>query len=807
MRAGPSASPRSTLDIADHLSDGGAGAVRSMGLTHAQQECAAVTRGAPIAGSIFEDESERLAPSDDKDLVDSPRQHYTRADNASALHASPLTAAGEPVDSAFLYTPDALIVKAAQCYEQWRQCLVKSSVDDNADADGHSAWGRDDSDRGSSTEENDRVCAAVRGIRLPDSPAREEAGTPYAVAPNEATSALSPTPADDKSCLLSSHRSRSRPNASLFFSPACTRGKECPSGTNGTHSRIHSLEATAHGLTSGRREGIGDTGSTITAPAELQSLSTWMRTPLVSKATSPHVASTTPTARYRIRRLDEEAADPVTVESGPEMRVEGHGAGSQGTRLPPQQRLHQPSLVQTCPCPRQQAGMHAGVATSSGRYEPVHRKYMREDVRIVDEAAGSLQSPTLTEADVSDAHSAAPLSLVYRRLFTDEGEDSDGGVASQCGVAGVCHRERDGAASSHRALDGRAPCLREGGDGQSPSDAPDTSYECQHGTTAVAISDAAGRLTAWTEGDQLCETVIELSSSGSACSDPVEGVDLIEDEIASHFEVGLDQRMRAVRGAASLNGNGSSRIFRSASHLSLPSSAGSTIRDKRDGGARAELTDSGVHTNLAATAGPLPCRDHPLWRKHHAIVSMQYASQLLPSEQANDELLLFLCWAQEKAEWKHRWRQYHHSGHDIGSSETVFGASVLEEGQHMPCVVSEVYKLAYAAARRGRWARGPPSQAPQDDAGSTTERGAAVGAVLARFSSAQATATSCQQRPHIPHPGVFVAAPVWGSEAALSPPPAQEVEWTLTPSAAPSRFVEWIATEVDPYDGLLFSPL
>ncbi|KAG5480933.1 hypothetical protein LSCM4_06504 [Leishmania orientalis] len=803
VRTGSWVSLPSTLDSADSLSDKDADTEKATGSKHTQRGRATVIGGTRMAGSIFEDERGSPAPSDDKDLVDSPRQRYSVAGNFPAQYAFPLTAAAAPLDSAYTYTPDDLIVKAAQCYEQWRQCLMEGNAD--TDADDYAMRERHSNDGGSSTAEDDQVRAGVRGTSLPDTPQRESAGTPCAAAPNEASSGLPPTAADDTSGLPNSFRKKSRPDPSPSYSLACTRGKQTPSCTGGVHSRLHSLETTAHGLTSGRRERVGDTGSTTKAPVESPSLSTRVRTSPRSQIPSPHVASSVPTALCGVCRLEKEAAEPATVEIELETSVEEQGARSRGTSPPPQQRPHQHSLTEACHCLCRQAEMHAGVAASLDRSGPTHRKCMSEDVRIVDEASGSLQSVTLAEVDVGGAHNAGPLSLVYRRLFIDDSEDGYSGVAD------TRHRESGGMANSTRALAGPAPCFRKEGLGPLPSDALDLPSESQHGVTRAAISGAADNLTPLSEADHPPETLIELSSSCSSDGDnsiPVEGANLMEGEIAPHFEADVDQQARASSPRAPyLDGNRRSLILASASHLSLQSPACSIVNASCDGRAGAELSEGGVHTTPAATTTPLSCSDHPLWHKHHALVSTQYASQLLPSEKANDELLLFLCWAQEKAERQNRWRQKHPNGDDSGSSTSVLAAGAVRASWHVPCGASEVYKAAYAAVRRCKWAGAPASRVHHGNVGDNSPRDATVGASSAGISSAQATPPSCQRSLPLPHPAVYVASPQVSCEAAMSSPSSEGVEWTLTPAAAPARFVEWISTEVDPYESLLFAPL
>ncbi|CAG9572836.1 conserved hypothetical protein [Leishmania major strain Friedlin] len=808
-RARSRVSPPSALDTAAHLSGEDAGAARATDSMREQWARATVIGGTRPVGSTVGDQRDSCAPSGDKDLVDSPRQHSFAAGSTSAQHAFSLTSGAAAVDAVCAYTPDDLVVKAAQCYEQWRRCVMDGSIDtdDGDDSVRECRFSGEDSSMARGGEAAD----AVHRIIPPDGRAREGAESHGAAAPNYTPSALSRTPTSDRRGALDPDRSKVRLDGKSLLSPACARGKQTPSRAEGTQSRIHSAETTTHGLTSGRRDRDGDTDSTITAAVALASLFTWKDASPAAKSPSPHVALAAPTVFRSISALDEKVAEHLTVEDEVETTVEEQGARSHGALRPSQQERHKHPLIQARHCLHQRVERTPEMATSAARPESAHRTYMSKDVRRVHEASGSLQSSSVAEADVDDAHNAAPLSFVYRRLFADEVEDWGGGVTMWRDVADARHRERGGATNAGGALSLFKPSSGKEGQKRLPAGARDVLAERQSEVTMMVSSDAAHSLATLAEVDHVRETLIELSSSCSSVedhSDPVGGAELNEDEIASHTEANLHQgASNSSHGAPSLNGNRSNLSLSSASRLSLPSSAWPVDKGKRNGPDQAEMTDSEAQVPPAVAARPLLCRDHPLWCKHHASVSMLYASRLLPSEQANDELQLFLCWAQEKAERQSRWRQHHHNGDTGGSSETVLGTSELGACPHLSCAVAEVYKVAYSVARRGKGAGAPLSRVQRDNASGNSEPDAAVGALPVGFAPAQAASPSRHQMPPLPHPIVFVAAPLQSSEAASSSTPPEDVDWTVTPSAAPSRFVEWIATEVDPYESLLFSPL
>ncbi|AYU78230.1 hypothetical protein, conserved [Leishmania donovani] len=801
--------PSSALDTAADPSVEDAGPTRATDSIREQRARATVIGGTRQAGSSVGDQRDSSAPSADKDLVDSPRQHSSAADSTSAQHAFSLTAGTPPVDAVYAYTPDDLVVKAAQCYEEWRRCVMEGSIDteDDNDSTRECCFSGEDSSMAGKGEPGD----AVHRIGPPESRAREGAESHGAAAPNYTPSALSRTPTNNRRGALNPDRSKVRSDGKSLLSPACTRGKQTPSRAEGTQSRIHSAETATHGLTSGRRDREGDTDSAITAAVTLASLFTWMDASPAAKSPSPHVASAASTVFRSVRALDEKVAERLTVEDEVETTVAKPGARSNGAIRPSQQQRHKHPLIQARHCLHQRAERIPKMAASTSRPEPTHRTYMSKDVRSVDEASGSLQSSPVAEADVDDAHNAAPLSFVYRRLFADEVEDCGGGVAMWRDVADARHPERGGVTNADGALSLDTPSSGKEGQERLPAGALDVLAECESEVTRMMSSDAAHNLTTLAEVDHVRETLIELSSCCSSIedrSDPVGEAELNENEIASHTEANLHQgASNSSHGAPSLNGSRSNPSLPSVSRLSLPSSVPPVDKGKRDGPDRAEMTDSEAQVPPAVAARPLLCRDHPLWCKHHASVSMLYASRLLPSEQANDELQLFLCWAQEKAERQSRWRQHHHNSDTGGSSETVLVRSELGAGPHVSCAAAEVYKGAYAMARRGKWVGAPLSRVQRDSVSGNSERDAAVGALPVGFASAQATSPSRQQAPPLPHPVVFVAAPVQRSEAARPSTPSEDVDWTVTPSAAPSRFVEWIATEVDPYESLLFSPL
>ncbi|CBZ25803.1 conserved hypothetical protein [Leishmania mexicana MHOM/GT/2001/U1103] len=809
-RAGSRAPPSSSLDTSDYLSDKDAGAARATDLLREQWAHATVIGGTRrVGGSTIGDQRDSSAPSGDKDLVDSPRQHSSAADNTSAQHAFSLTAGAALVDAVYAYTPDDLVVKAAQCYEQWRRCVMEGSIDTDDDDDDSTRECRFSGEGSPMAGEGEKGDAEHR-ISPPDGPAREDAESPGAAAPDYTPSALSRTPTNDRRGALNPGRGKVRPEGKALFSPACTRGKQTPFRADGTQSRTHSTGTTTHGLTSGRRDRDGDTDSTITAPVALASLFTCMDASPVSKSPSPHVAPPAPTIFRSVRALDEKVAERLTVED----EVEEPGPDSHGALRPSQQHHHhQHPLIQARHCLHQRAERIPEMDTRASRPEPTHRTYMSKDVRTVDEASGSLQSFSVAESDVDDAHSPAPLSVVYRRLFADEVEDCGGGVTTWRDVADTRHRERGGATNADGALSLSAPSSGTEGQERFPAGALDVPAECHTEVARRMSSDAAHNLTTLAEVDHVRETLIELSSSCSSVedrSDPVGGAELSGNEIPSHTEANLHQgASNSSHSTPSLSGSRSNLSLPRASRLSLPTSVWPVDKDKRNGPDRAELTDSEAQVPPAVAARPLLYRDHPLWCKHHASVSMLYASRLLPSEQANDELQLFLCWAQEKGERQSQWRQqqHHHNGDTGGSSETVVETSELGASPHVSCAAAEVYKVAYAMARRGKWAGAPLSPVQRGSVSGNSERDAAVGASPAGFASAPPTSPTLQQTPPLPRPMVFVAAPLQTSDAAWSPSPADDVDWTVTPSAAPSRFVEWIATEVDPYESLLFSPL
>ncbi|CAJ1007614.1 hypothetical protein Q4I28_002927 [Leishmania naiffi] len=797
--AGPWVPSPSVLGIATRPSDDEAGTVQVTDSIHGQRVRATVRGGTYTSENIFGDQRDLPAPSGDKDLVDSPHRHYSASDNISAQHAFSLTAGAAPVDSAYAYTPDDLVVKAAQCYEQWRRCVMEGNTDAYDSDD--SAWECHFSDGNSSMAGDDEAGGAVAGIRLTDGPVRESTEPPCAAARNHTSSAPPHTPTDDRRSVLSSDRSDTLPDASLLCSSAYTRRKRTPSPSAGTHSRLHSAEATTHGLTSGRRDRDGDTDLTITPAAALPSLFTWTHASPVAKYPSLHVAPTDPTVFCRFCAQKEKVVERLSGETVEKMRVEGQGTHSHSAPLPPpQQQCYQHPSIQTPHCLHQEAGVHPGAATTAARSESTHWRHMSKDIRTVNGAAESFQSSSIAEAD------AVPLSFVYRRLFTDESEDGDGGVKVRLGFAGARRRESSGAANSDGALMPAPSSEKE--HGQLPSDSLGVSSASQREVARMTSSDPAHNLTALTEVNHLHETLIELSSCCSEDEDnnnPVVEGEGVDDEITSQAESSLPQRERtSLHGTALPSGSQCALVLPSPSRPSIRPSVESAKSETEH---RAALTGNGAHTTPAVAAKPLLCRDHPLWRKHHTSVSMLYASRLLPSEQANDELQLFLCWAQEKAERQRRWRQHHHHGDTDGSSETVLETSELGASPPVSCVVSGVHKVAYSTARRGKCTCAPSLQVQRSGLSGNNKREATTGVLPVEFASAQATSPSCQQTPYLLRPAVYVASPLLSSEEARSPSPPEERQWTLTPSAAPSRFVEWIATEVDPYESLLLSPL
>lgn len=179
---------------------------------------------------------------------------------------------------------------------------------------------------------------------------------------------------------------------------------------------------------------------------------------------------------------------------------------------------------------------------------------------------------------------------------------------------------------------------------------------------------------------------------------------------------------------------------------------------------------------------------HPLYVKHHATVAALYAGRLLPSELQNEELQLFLCWAQEKAERQARHWQPAEAAEpqDEGevplfpsaspSSIAATDARGVKKLTVSPSM-RDVYRRAYAQHL------GPQSLCTPDKAKSLSSASPAAAALLRR-------------------PPVYVAAsPANTATATLH---AMESDRLLfTPSSANARFITWIASDVDVYEGLL----
>ncbi|GET88021.1 hypothetical protein, conserved [Leishmania tarentolae] len=795
-------SPSSALHTADHLSDEDAGAVRTTGSAREQLARDAVIGGTCPVGSAFSVQQGSSA-SGDKDLVDSPRQQSSAAEQNAAQHAFSLTAGAAPLDAVYTYTPDDLVVKAAECYEQWRQDVLEGGIDTD---DNNLVWEYQFTNEGGASAWEDEASDAMHRTSRLDGPARakvELAGT--------AVPSYAHTPTDDRRGVPDSEWCRVSPDAKALLSPASARGKQTPFRGDGTHSHMHSAETATHGLTSGRRDRDGDIDSAIKAAGALPSLFTWMSASPVAKSPSPHVAPAVPILFSNFRAHHEKVTEQLTVETEVERTVEESGARSQGASRPSQQHRHEQPVIQMQHGLHQRTERIPEIATRISRPKPINETYMSENVCIVDDASVSIQSPPVSEEDMDDAQKATPLSFVYRRLFSDEVEDCGGEVTTWYNVTDAHHHKTGGATNTDGVLSLCTPSGKQGQE-RSVSGPFDVLADCQSEVTKMMSGDASHDLAALAVVDHVRETLIELSSCGSSsedCGDPVDAAKLSETGIASHTEANLHRCTNSFSdGPASLHGDPSSLVLNSASQLSSPPSMWPLVDSGKGNGLdQAEITDSEAQVAPAVAPRPLLYRDHPLWCKHHLTVSMLYASRLLPSEQANDELQLFLCWAQEKAERQSRMRQHRYNSDTHRSSDTVLERSELGASPHVSCAASEVYKVAYAMARRGKWVGAPLSHVQQDSFSGEGKQDATGGASLVGFASSQATSPSCQQTPPLPHPAVFVAPPLQSSDVAWSSPPAEDVHWTLTPAAAPSRFVEWIATEVDPYESLLFSPL
>lgn len=402
--------------------------------------------------------------------------------------------------------------------------------------------------------------------------------------------------------------------------------------------------------------------------------------------------------------------------------------------------------------------------------------------------------PTVRPARAQEAPS--PPGPVHRRLFADDKDDVDDlPTAAAASASGAVHAVIGARGNVSYAAGQRLRTQGILGTSLPP--------------TAVAAATAAV-VPVYPTAHTPLETVIELSCSSSER-------DTSDDEcnfFAEADEAQKETRFESsLRGTAAVDGDdvgqeNNLQATSASSHSAPPSPPGSAlfIIDATATGKPMSMTDADALSNSdgrhddqeakqsackemesSVSATSAAVQHHPLYMKHHAAVSQLYASRLLECERGNDELQLFLCWAQERAERREeRQSQKPERLNDVSPCSSFVGDGVDDSAASVQrgtaAAVQEVFRSAY-----------------------THQRGPQLRHALSPSISGAPTRESKKM-------AVYVAPPLADAAAAIqniaSPCKTTETAFCddgatwLTPSSPNSRFIAWVADEVDVYEAL-----
>jgi hypothetical protein len=391
-------------------------------------------------------------------------------------------------------------------------------------------------------------------------------------------------------------------------------------------------------------------------------------------------------------------------------------------------------------------------------------------------------------ASAKSTRASPPPSSVQRRLFTDTDDDYDVDDRGD-GIAAAADAEKD------RGTSGLIP-QRTG------------VFTLAEGTAVAAAHNAGGRT--------FDEMLIELSCTSSCSSSPEaccsdHDVECDTEHSATAAEDYMASFLHPDTAVESDGSGGEQQPQPSPSLVSTASvtAANSACEDQ-------QANECTVENRGSATSSDARC--HPLFAKHHATVAALYTARLLESEVHNDELQLFLCWAHEKAERRARhWQRAATTGlPEVVTTSTkgrhtwAADAAEEEEEEEAPLLTSDTSSVLSASPAEGVTAF-TVTEVVRDVYRSAYMRRLGARAPCVNASAAAVVADSAHQRADLAslsrRPVVYVASPV-GSEqptdpAAASPPPRRVNGNWVTPSSTNSRFIAWVADDVDVYEGLL----
>ncbi|KPI89178.1 hypothetical protein ABL78_1741 [Leptomonas seymouri] len=676
------------------------------------------------------------------------------------------------------YAMDEQVLQAVRCYEAWRRCLCVEDADAKAQPTFNDVEQLSERDRNATVTSQSQVRHNMTG--------------------------------EDEERMVNAGRETSaktevrKPDAKKTCSPRRETEVELPLTPAGTLSSIHiphvGLENAERAAAPAQRRhrrslsllaAIDSQAPHFSSPSSMEAADDRL-----SKSRSVHSNET-----YGLTnaRAEKEASH------GTSSAVETSAAAASPSPLVwSMSAPRAPFSVSASPLAQQQDKLLLNVPDLSeevkARSADSHHLFEHELRPLAKEEHGGHAVMSVTETERGGAGALQSSSAVQRKLFAESDEEDNETEVDQ--------EESQIKAATVRDHD--TCTLREGGIMDQ--------LLCTGAATPLVVSAASGTefFLSHGLGAPPVETVIELSCSSSYSSSSShihQGSDTVANssgagsvvEQEDYAEPLLQQEMELEEGEGE---GGMEQPLQSLASAGLRNACANTSSNLdgrsnvRPNGEQSRQPCTGSITEGQRTHNQL-C-EHPLYVKHHAAVSAFYSARLLESEKQNEELQLFLCWAQEKAERLGRlWQpatacEAQTKGDPRGKQRSPAADEVLlprsRSSARSAADLHASAELTASGAVRKIWQRAYTQRLGPclPSAHATSGTGGSAAITISKSAAPQMSRSAlppCQ-------PAVHVAPP------AASALREHEGQW-LTPFSSNSRFIGWIASEVDVYADLL----
>lgn len=640
------------------------------------------------------------------------------------------------------YALDAQVLQAARCYEEWRSCLCAEEKTHNArqafaigvgSSSSSSSSSKPSPSPPGSAAKTSLTRATSAPLRVPEvvKLQRERPRSEYEDGVQEIEVSISPFSTPASTCTVEASTVFSRPASphAAALALGCVTSHSTYRSNNETRNSSHNDSSDAHGLTSARAD----------------------RESTENRTAAARRASASPSLSHSWRLF-----------ASPE------------TRLVPASSLKQllPSIsLRRTQSPSPATHTNSEIATgAAGRTDGFPSS-------ISDRAVTSDTEETSNPSQYAAARVLPRPFPVQRKLFAECGDDDDD---DDCDGAKEANAENGN--EDRRVIDPPRTSTRKG---YSDALTRSETFFADEGCDAIGRSPRQPALPP-------AETVIELSctnySGSSSRSNSGSGGGTSDVNLYNGCEMVNDNEVHSAVAPEDCAASHERQEHQRGQFL-LPACQGGSDEESHlspPGGFSVDAPASSSAEGGNIANGKL--KRHPLYVKHHTTVAALYAGRLLPSELQNEELQLFLCWAQEKAERQARHWQPAEAAEPQDEGEMPLFPSASPSS--IPATDTRgVKKLTVSSSMRDVYRRayaqhlGPRSLWTPDKATSLSSASPAAAASLRR-------------------PPVYVAAsPANMATAALHAVESDRL--LLTPSSANARFITWIASDVDVYEGLL----